>query len=596
MFLVAAFVLSIFAAQTLRIQGLDNDAVAAQALNERQGQGSVIPALRGSITDRNGAVLAASTPVRTVVIDQTAVCTYGFGGQDCDPGTAGVAIQHAAQKLAPLLRLSESTLIPKLTGDRRYVIVAKNVSEENWNRVASLGIPGVYSERGTTRAYPTGTTSASLVGFVRNDGEPGAGLELQLNKALAGQAGSEKSELSQGGMVIPNSREEITPAVPGKDVELTIDADLQWYAQNALASQIKKVNALSGTAVVMDVKTGQLLALASYPTFDPANFGASASNGLSNRAFTDVFEPGSTAKVVTMAAGLQEGAITPSTPVIVPSQLYRQGQMFRDAEAHGTEYLTATGALAKSSNMGMMLISETMKPATIYHYFRTFGFGETSGSGFAGESAGLLTNYTKWNGTQRYTVVYGQGVSVTAVQDASVFQTIANGGVRVPPRLVKAVASDDGSMAEQAQPDGIRVVSPQVADQVSTMLEGVVSDQGTAPAAKIAGYRVAGKTGTANRYDPTLKKYSGYTASFIGYAPADNPRFVVAVIVQRPVKGTAGGVVAAPVFKEVMTYALQHFKVPPTGTKSPTVTVELDGPPAADDPTVIGRASGATGQ
>lgn len=595
MFLVAAFVLSIFAAQTLRIQGLDSQSVAQEALAERQGSGSTIPALRGSILDRNGTVLAASTEVRTVTVDQTAICTYTVGGQHCDPRTSATAVRLAAEKMAPILGVSVAPLVAQLTGNRIYTVIAKNVPVESWRSLASLGIPGVYSERSTVRDYPTGTTASSLVGFVRADGMPGAGLELQLDKFLAGVDGSEKAELSAGGMVIPNSRGEITPATPGKDVQLTIDADLQWYAQNALANKIQQVQALSGTAVVMDVQTGKLLALASYPTFDPKNVGRSASGGLSNRAFTDVFEPGSTAKVVTMAAALQEGAITPSTPVIVPSQLYRSGQMFRDAEPHGTEYLTAAGALAKSSNMGLMLISETMKPKAIYDYFRRFGFGQVSGSGFAGESAGLLTPYQQWNGTQRYTVVYGQGVSVTAIQAASVFQTIANGGVRVPPRLVQATQGADGTMTTADQPSGIRVVSPEVATEVSAMLEGVVSKEGTAPAAKIPGYRVAGKTGTANRYDPTLRKYSGYTASFIGYAPADNPRLVVAVIVQRPVKGYAGGQVAAPVFRDVMTYALQRLKIPPTGTKAPTITTMLTAPPAASDPTVLGRRTGAGG-
>ncbi len=585
LFVAAAFVLSIFAAQTFRIQGIDSAAVAAQALWEREGRGRPVPAVRGEILDANGAVLASSVAKRTVTVDQTTVCTYETKKSTCAPDTAPSAVGRAAEQLAPLLGMPVDAVVMKLTGTAQYNIVATNVSVLAWRRIAALGIPGIYSEQTMTRVYPTTTAAASLVGYLLDNDQGGGGIEYQLNGVLAGRGGWDKSELSAGGTVIPDGQQDITAAVPGRNVQLTINADLQWYAQNALAQKIQEVQALSGTAVVMNAKTGQLLAVASYPTFDPSNL-SRAGAWLSNQAFSDVFEPGSTAKVMTMAAALSEGKATPTTPVIVPNQLHRSDTWFHDAESHGTEYLTTAGALAQSSNMGLILIGETMSAQTLERYFHKFGLGSTSGSGFPGESPGILAPVDKWSGSQRYTVMFGQGLSVTAIQAASVFQTIADGGVRMAPRLVQSVEDTTGAMVPQPTAPGVRVIPAKAAEQLSQMLEGVVSVEGTAPLAKIPGYRVAGKTGTANRIAAN-GRYSGYTASFIGYAPADDPQLVVAVIVQRPVKGTYGGIVAAPVFRSIMTYALQLLKIPPTGTKPPTLELNAPASTSINDPAVL---------
>jgi cell division protein FtsI (penicillin-binding protein 3) len=597
MTIAVLFVFTVFAAQLVRLQGLDSSAVAAEALAQRTAD-QTIPAVRGVIRSSDGVVLASSVIRETVAADQTAVCTYGTGKETCNAQDAPTAIAAATAKLAPLLGTTPDALRPKLTGSLRYRILDKNVSEDTWHQIAALGIPGIYRDpagASAERIYPQGTTTASLVGFTIDQGKPGGGVEEMLNSVLKGTPGSAQFETAADGTVIPAGRQEITPARNGRGVTLTINSNLQWYAQNALAEKVKQTGALSGTVVAMDARTGRLLALASYPSFDPNNVGA-AKGSLVNKAFNDVFEPGSTGKIMTVAAALEEGNVTPRTPVVIPGQLHRFDTYFHDSHPHGTEYRTVAGTLAESSNLGTILIGETMRPKTLYTYFRKFGLGSTSGMGFPGESAGLLAPSDQWSGTQRATVVFGQGLSVTAVQVASVFQTIANGGVRMPPRLVESIQSPDGTDVPQPQVAGTRVVSTKVATEVSRMLEGVVSNQGTAPEAKIKGYRVAGKTGTADRYDQAVGGYSGKTASFIGYAPADNPRIVVAVILQRPIRGYYGGTVAAPVFHDVMTYALQELKVPPTGTQTPKVPLRISKAAALANPAVLRDGHGRSGR
>jgi cell division protein FtsI (penicillin-binding protein 3) len=577
------FVFSIFGAQLLRLQGFDASAVSKDAQSNRTATVPLV-ALRGSIVDRNGTILASSVERRTVTVDQTAVPSYK---RTVDGVLTTVGVAGAAQDLSPLLGIPVPELTEMLTGTAKYRVLQKNVTPLNWRKIAELGINGIYSEATSDRTYPTSTAAASLVGFLQADGTAGGGLEVLMDSTLRGKAGKTIYEQSQDGRPIPNARQETIPPVPGKDVKLTLDSDLQWYAQNAVAQKVRETQALSGTVVAMNAKTGELLAVASYPTFDPNQPGQSAENW-TNKAWSDVYEPGSTAKVMTAAAALEEGVIEPGTVVEVPNRIYRADHKeFKDSHDHPTEYLTFTGVLAQSSNIGTVLAGEKMKASTLYDYYRKFGLGQTSGMKFPGESPGLLANYKDWNGSQRYTVMYGQGLSVNALQAAGVFQTIANDGVRIPPRIVAATGDGHGGYTDAEPAKPVTVMSPETAQQLRDMLEGVVGKEGTAPEAKIAGYRVAGKTGTADRYDARVGGYSGKTASFIGFAPADDPQIVVAVTLQRPIKGYFGGAVAGPVFQDVMTYALQELQVPPTGTKAPVVRVKPDSKPAQSDPTVV---------
>ncbi len=565
------FVFSLFGAQLLRLQALDASTMARAALKSRLSV-VVLPGMRGDIIDANGVVLATSLERRNVTADQSAVPEYKKKGRK-------VGVAGAAADLAPILGKPVAELIPTLTGSRRFVYVAKLITPLSWRQIQALEIPGVFSEQTSVRSYPSSAAAASLVGWVGADGAGGGGLELLYNKELEGKPGESTYERSADGRIIPTAEQQVTPAVRGRDVRLTFDSDLQWFAQNAIAQKVDETLAQSGVVVVMRVKTAQLAAVASYPTFDPNNI-AKATGNLSNKAFGEAFEPGSIAKVMTAAAALQEGVATPETPVEVPNRLPRAGTSFKDAEEHGVENLTFAGVIAKSSNIGTMMVGEKVPPATLERYFRTFGVGQKSGIQFPGETAGIFARSKDWSGSQRYTVMFGQGLALNAIQAAGVFQTVANGGVRVPPTLLASTQNADGTFAQTPPTTPVRVISQPVATTLSQMLEFVVGDGGTAKLAAIPGYRVAGKTGTADRVGAN-GRYSGKTASFIGFAPADKPEFVVAVILQNPIRGYFGGSTAGPVFKDVMTYALQEFKTLPTGTAPPVMKLKVDDAPAS---------------
>ncbi len=580
MFLGLCIVLSLFAAQLLRLQALDASAMAQEALGSRTTT-MTLKAMRGDILDRNGVPLATSVERYDISVDQRVLCLYGQTVKRLDCGSSDPRVADGVQKavlaLSPLLGMDTTTLTQRLRGTRPFAYVKKGVTPLVWRSVADLGVPGVYGTRTSDRLYPGGSVGASVVGYVgidrtNNTVTPRGGLELRLNKQLTGKDGSVIYQRDPSGRQIATSEIERTDAVNGQDVRLTLDRDLQWKAEQALDAKVKETGALSGTLVVMK-RDGEILALANAPGFDPNDTSRSAMKNLTNRALSDVYEPGSTGKVMTFAAALEEGAVTPSTPVTVNGQIRRAGKIFHDSHPHGPERLTAAGVLAKSSNVGTIMIGEKLAPTTMYGYLTKFGVGQPSGLGFPGESRGILTPVKDWSGSQRYTVLFGQGLSVNAVQAAGVYQTIANDGVRMPPRLVEGVQRPDGTVAPAGAGTGVRVVSPETAKTLRRMLEGVVSAEGTAPEAKIPGYRVAGKTGTAQRFDPGCGCYRGYTASFIGMAPADDPQLIVAVTLQRPVKGHYGGSLAGPVFKQIMSYALQKLQIPPTGSKAPTISL-----------------------
>lgn len=588
MYLTVLFVLSIFAAQLLRVQAFDASATQAAALSKRLVT-SVSPAMRARILDTNGQVLADSVERFTVVADPTAIPEYTVR---VDGRRTKVGVSRAAAEVGPLLGMDPASLTSLFSrAGTRYVVVKRDVNPAVWRQIRALGVPGIAAERTAARVYPTSMALGQLVGFVQpRDQTPGGGLELMLDKTLAGKPGTMIAEQARDGYIIPGSERQDIPAVPGRDVRLTIDADVQWYAQNALAKQVTAVGAESGTAVVIEVATGKIRAAASYPSFDPNDLGAAKAANLRNYAFNDAFEPGSTGKLMTMAAALQQGVVTPSTGVIVPNRLPRAGLSFKDNEDHPVESFTATGVIAKSSNIGTMLIGERVKPSVMESYYRAFGIGQRTPVQFPGESAGQLAPASKWNTSQRYTVLFGQGYSLTAVQAAGVFQTIANRGLRMPPSLVEGTANDSGTIVPVPAPKGIQVVSTDTATKLSRMLEEVTGKDGTASAARIKGYRVAGKTGTADRYDEKLGRYNGFTASFIGYAPAERPKYVVAVFIQRPSAGMFGGALAGPVFNQVMSYLIERDNTPPS-TPSPLQYRVYTPTPLSDrDPRVLSDA------
>ena len=385
-------------------------------------------------------------------------------------------------------------------------------------------------------------------------------------------------EAGAGGREIPSGESQTDEPVSGVDVQLTIDSDIQFIAERAIRASVNQSGALNGTVVVMDPRTGEVRALATYPSFNPSDPTAAPDADRGNRAVSEIYEPGSTSKVMTMAAALDAGAVRPTTPITVPPTITRGGATINDHDPHGTLHLTATGVLAQSSNIGAVLIAERLGNQALYSYLRKFGMGSTSGLDFPGESAGLLPNVKDWGPTNAATIPFGQGMSVNAVQATSVFATIANDGVRVNPTLVAGTTDSEGQFTPAAPPDRTRVVTAQTSKTLSKMMETVVSDEGTAPMAEIPGYRVAGKTGTAQRVNDACGCYvgGGYTASFIGFAPADKPAVVVSVTLQRPVNGHYGGVLGGPVFKRVTSFALQSEQIPPTPDKPPSMRLTFN--------------------
>ncbi len=544
-------VLSIYMVRLFELQALDAPVYAADATDGRTVT-RALPAERGSITDRNGVVLAESVAARDITADPTFVK---------DPAATAAA-------LAPVLGLDPSGILEltaRLTSDKRFAYVAHEVTPETWEQIKALDLAGIYGVPTSHRSYPAQTVGANVLGFVDAAGDGTGGVELGYDDLLGGTDGTRTYQRDVQGREISTAESTETSPVAGTDVRLTLDRDLQWYAQETLARAVRGADAESGTVVVMTPQ-GEILALAAYPTFDPNDPGDANQEDVGNRAVSDVYEPGSTSKVMTAAAVIEEGGLKPTSPIIVPPVLHRADKDFHDHDPHPTEHLTFAGVVAKSSNIGTIKAAETIGPTTLYDYLKKFGIGDPTGAGLPGESRGILPRPEAWSASQFYTIAFGQGLSLNAVQAASVYATIANGGVRAQPSIVAGTTAPDGTFTASAAPQETRVVSPETATSVTRMLESVVSEEGTAPMAQIDGYRVAGKTGTANRVDDSCGCYRGYTASFIGFAPADDPALVVAVTLQDPKNGHYGGMLGGPVFKQVMSFGLASLQVPPTGT------------------------------
>lgn len=561
--LVAVCILaSLYAGRLFEIQALDASALASSALDERLRNNTVL-AERGEILDRDGDVLASTAGMRDITVDQRLVATY----QDPDdPRRAGP--RAAADRLAPVIGMDVETVAQALTGDAPFGFVARDISPEVWRKVVDLRVVGIFSVETSRRTYPAGSVAAGIVGHVDAEGIGAGGLERAMQETLAGEDGWSRFEVSgesRAARPIPGGAAEELAPVDGQDVQLTIDRDLQWQAESAAAEAVAQSGAQSASVVVQDVRTGELLALATVPSFDPNDPGAANPADLGNRAVSEVFEPGSTSKVITIAAALEEGVVEPGTQFSVADSIERGGTTFGDSHPHPVQQLTVAGILAESSNVGTILAAEQMDNDTLHAWFRAFGYGERTGIELPGETPGLLAAPEDWSGSQRYTVMFGQGVSVNALQVSSVFQTIANDGVSIAPTVVTGTRSADGRLLPEPTGRAERVLSEETATTMQSILESAVGEGGTGGNAVVDGYRVAGKTGTAQRYDDTCGGYCGYTASFAGFAPADDPSVVVSVSVQDPVRGYYGGTTAAPVFQKVMSAALASQAVPASG-------------------------------
>ncbi len=560
---MTAVIMFLFGLRLVQVQALQANDYRSRAFIEME-KVKTLQAPRGDITDINGVPFARSVAATSIVVDQT---------QILNPA-------KVAAFVAPILNMSVSEVQTALTGKRKWNMVAENAKPATWLKLINAidqynstlpgmspeRIIGFFPERSYIREYPSGSLIASLIGFVNHDGIGATGLESSMNSTISGKQG--KYSYANGYKAeIPGSQSEIIPAQAGTSIRLTVDRDIQWVAEKAIADAVKSSNAISGTVIVMDPKTGQILAHATAPTFDPNNTSKVSLVAMRNPSVQDVYEPGSTGKVMTLAAALEEKKITPETVFTVPYALKRSIKVFHDHEAHATQRLTASGILAVSSNTGSIQIGEMLSNDTLHDYLSKFGIGTKTGSGLPGESNGILPKVANWSGTTAPTVAFGQGYSLTAMQATSVFATIANGGVRVSPTVIAGTSDASGNYTPSATRESVRVVSTETAQKMRIMMESVVSANGTAPTAAIAGYRVAGKTGTAMRIDDTCGCYRGYTASFIGFAPADNPAYVISVTIQDPKGLHWGGALGGPVFKKVMSFVLQSKGIAPTGTK-----------------------------
>jgi cell division protein FtsI (penicillin-binding protein 3) len=532
-----------------------------------------VPAERGSITTADGTTLAMTVQTDTVTADPTQIT----GGT---PARTAALRQQVADALAGPLATPSATILHLLDypSSRRYVLLGKGISLSAASQITAslnkLNVVGIYLTPAYTRAYPNGDLAANLVGFTTTtsggDLRGQAGVEQSYNLLLAGRDGQQEVETGTNGQPIPVATDWIRPMVPGGDVKLTILASLQWEAQQACAQQVKLTRADSCTVVVMRPASGQILAMAQYPGYQPSHVTSLAAT--QDLPVSAVFPPGSTAKVITAAAALERGHQTPMSPYTVPEQITVGGAYtFHDADPHPTERLTLAGVLAHSSNVGMVQVAQHITPQVQYQYFRAFGIGAPSGLPLPGTSPGLLVPLSKYWGQERYTLAFGQGVSVTALQMASVYATIANGGVRVQPTIVAGTTSADGRFVPAAPPHRQRVLKPKTAAELIAILQQVPWLDATLafePWGEIPGYSIAAKTGTAQ----VGACQCLYGSSYIGMAPASNPQLVVAVNVQNPKRGSYfGNAVAGPVFYHVMKFALQTLKIPPDGGKRPNV-------------------------
>jgi cell division protein FtsI (penicillin-binding protein 3) len=492
---------------------------------------------------------------------------------------------QTALALSPLLGVPATTLATQLHQRSGYVVLARQLSQSNGQKIAANAFPGITLIADSKRLVPNGNLASPVVGFTNGSGQGAAGLEYGNNRQLAGTDGRETIMESPAGVTLPQSPvTNQTPTVPGTGLELTLDTQLQYESEQALAKAIESSNAVSGTAVVMDVKTGQVLSMANLVSTHPTATGApttgtpttgpggvipigphdAVDEAPSNLAVTQLYEPGSVFKLVTFSAALQDGLINPNSVFTVPDQIKLDGSTFHDAEPHPTETLSATQILAQSSNIGTSEIAQGVGEQRLLNQVGALGFGQPTGLHFPGESPGLIATAAQWEPTNYVSLPIGQVDAVSALQVLDAYNAVANGGVFVAPKLVQATVSPSGTVTKSAPSATHQVISPSVDAELTSMLEQVVN-VGTGSSAAIPGYTVAGKTGTAQIPTQGHDSYvaGAYMASFVGFAPAANPTLSMIVVLDRPTP-IFGGTVAAPVFSQIMSYALHRYDIPTT--------------------------------
>jgi cell division protein FtsI (penicillin-binding protein 3) len=568
---IVGLLLSVIFVRLIWLQGLDAGGYALAASDERAGQ-VTLHASRGSILDRNGVPLAYTADAKDVVADPSLIEASNRADY--------------ARALAPMLSKPVAAvaklLVPKSSQDR-YSLLASALSPSTAQQIDTLRIngkrlAGIYAQATLQRLYPGQTTGSNVVGLVQSDGVGAAGIECSFDQLLKGTDGSLRYEKDSVGNVNPAGPIKRKNAIDGGNVRLTIDQDLQFTVQKYLEDSVKQSQSRGGQITILDVHTGQVLAMASTGSFNPQDPSTISAGQSLDPNVQQVFEPGSANKIVTMSAAIEKGVITPTSTFDVPSDMDFGGVNIHDAWWHPVQKFTATGILAESSNVGTLMLAQKVGPQSFFDYLKKFGLGAKTGVELPGESAGLLPDISTWSGSTFANLPIGQGVAMTSLQLASMYQTIANNGQRIPPRIVQSVTNPDGSLTQTPQPAAVQVVSAKTAQTVKTMLESVMLKGGTGTKAAIPGYRVAGKTGTAQQPDPTTGRYSDsvYWDTFAGMAPADNPQFAVSIMIDNPAHGLHGGDVAAPLFKDIASYELSAARIPPSGSQSVLVPLTLN--------------------
>ncbi len=534
----------------------------------------VVPAIRGQIQDSTGKPLAKTVlkyDINVAPINVKPVTKKVNGVTTTFP------VEQIAAQMAGIMGMTPEEVLAKITGTGHYSNVKRGVSTDVYAQLKKLDIPWVYYDAVPSRTYPSGALAGSLIGFLTTDGKPMGGIESEMNSCLAGIDGKESYEKGEDGIKIPSSVVTTTKAVNGKNVKLTINADLQYFSQQVLTSNWAKLRADWATAIVIEVKTGRILVAAEAPTMDPNAPGKSTEAARHARIFESQFEPGSVIKAITAASLIETGKATPEARVIAPfgwTVPKSGGYRVTDSHVHGNDKLTLAGVLRDSSNTGIMKLGQAVPVATRFDILTKFGMGKKTAINFPGESSGIVLPFNQWDNIKKYVSMFGQGFSVTPIQSAMMYQAIANNGVRLQPRLVEGCDDGKGNFVATPSQPGVQAISAASARTTIDMLEKVVEQGGIGRHAAVPGYRVAGKTGTAQITDPATGRYGNLHAiSFIGMAPADNPQYVVAVTAfkSRTVTNSLG---ATPIFKAIMQQVLRTYRVPPSTTKSANIATE----------------------
>lgn len=522
-------------------------AVRAPALKRaaatQQVQTVALPAPRGTITDRNGTVLAVSEPASDV---------------SATPYLVREPLRVAA-KLAPLLGAEDSEVLGKLSERTGFVYLARRLPAARADRIAALHIEGITLTPSSRRTYPRDWLASQLLGNAGERADTGTGFEYGEDDVLRGQDGIRRVVSDALGQPISITDEQ--PTVPGRDVELTIDANLQDKVESVLDGVGQVYRPRGATAIVMNPQTSEVLALANWPRVDANDPGGAPPYAGQNRAVGYTFEPGSTFKAFTVAGALADHVVAPDTPIAVPYELHVADRILHDAESHGNETLSVSDVLKQSSNIGAVQIALKMGARRFSQWVNLFGFGRPTGVELPGEEQGIVPTYDDYSGSSIANLPIGQGQSVTPMQMMAAYSAIANGGILRTPQIVREI---DGSAVHE--PAGRRVISEQAAASVREMLRGVLAAGGTASEASIEGYDLAGKTGTANKVDADTGEYSDtrYVASFMGFAPASHPELLVSVVVDEPQGAIYGGQVAAPAFQKIVAFALPYLGIRPS--------------------------------